>query len=118
MQGLAHRTVPDGVIDALAQILDSKAQKTSASVFFALRGAVGFMSDPTVAALCTPSRDEPMFDVERFLNQRGALYLLGSEEQNAGTAPLLAAFTGHVFATAKDLATRGPAPRAASTRRC
>ena len=100
-----HR-VPRGVADSLGQLLGTEAKKTRDSVFFALRGAVGFMSDPTVAALCTPGRDEAVFDVETFLDHRGALYLLGSEEQNAGTAPLLAAFTGHVFATAKTIAAR------------
>lgn len=98
--------IPQGVADSLGQLLGTEAKKTRDSVFFALRGAVGFMADPTVAALATPGRDEPVFDVETFLDHRGALYLLGSEEQNAGTAPLLAAFTGHVFATAKTIAAR------------
>lgn len=98
--------IPDGVVDSLSQVLATRAQKTRDSVFFALRGAVGFMSDPTVAALCTPRCDEPAFDVEEFLADRGTLYLLGSEEQDTASAPLLAAFTGHIFATAKSLATR------------
>lgn len=106
MHGELAGRVPEGVADSLGQILGSDAKKTSASVFFALRGAVGFMSDPAVAALCTPGRDEPNFDVEAFLRKRGTLYLLGSEEQNATTAPLLAAFTGHVFETAKVVAAR------------
>lgn len=106
MRETYRRQVPEEVADALGQVLSSKAEKTRDSVFFAMRGAVGFMADPTVAWLCTPGRDEPMFDVESFLDARGALYLLGSEEQNAGSAPLLAAFTGHVFATAKTLAAR------------
>ena len=110
-----HR-VPRGVADSLGQLLGTEAKKTRDSVFFALRGAVGFMSDPSVAALCTPGREEAVFDVETFLDHRGALYLLGSEEQNAGTAPLLAAFTGHVFATAKTIA--AAAAVGGSTRRC
>ncbi|MCD2191222.1 type IV secretory system conjugative DNA transfer family protein [Actinomycetospora soli] len=106
MRETYRRQVPEEVADALGQVLASKAEKTRDSVFFAMRGAVAFMADPTIAWLCTPDRDEPMFDVEEFIDSRGALYLLGSEEQNAGSAPLLAAFTGHVFATAKSLAAR------------
>lgn len=100
------RRVPVELRDALNQVLTTRAEKTRDSVFFAMRGAVGFMADPTIAWLCTPGRDEPTFDVERFIDARGALYLLGSEEQNTSSAPLLAAFTGHVFATAKNLAAR------------
>ena len=106
MRETHRRRIPEEVADALGQLLSLKAEKTRDSVFFAMRGAVAFMADPTIAWLCTPARDEEIFDVERFIDRRGALYLLGSEEQNTASAPLLAAFNGHIFATAKDLAAR------------
>ena len=98
--------IPEGVVDSLDQVLNTDATRTRDSVFFAMRGAVGFMSDPVIAELCTPGRDADQFDVEAFIADRGTLYLLGSEDQHSGTAPLLAAFTGHLFETAKRVAAR------------
>lgn len=98
--------LPEGVVDSLRQVLNTDAKRTRDSVFFAMRGAVGFMSDPVIAELCTPGRDEDAFDAEAFVADRGTLYLLGSEDQHSGTAPLLAAFTGHLFETAKRVAAR------------
>lgn len=111
MRGRYRGQVPAVVVDALTQLVNFKIVKTRDSVFFAMRDAVAFMADPEIAWLCTPGRDEPAFDVERFIERRGVLYLLGSEEQDNSTAPLLAAFTGYIISAARRLATMRPSGR-------
>ena len=55
------------------------------------------MSNPGLAATTLPGPDEPVFDVARFIAERGTLYLLGSERPHDAVAPLFSALTGHIF---------------------
>ncbi|RZT75451.1 type IV secretory pathway TraG/TraD family ATPase VirD4 [Pseudonocardia sediminis] len=106
--------VPAGAADALRQVLATDARKTRDSIFLTLQRSVKFMTDPTIAALVTASPDPARsgavgsgsaeFDAQAFVAGRGALFVIGSDRAHAAVAPLLAAFTGHVFETAKRVA--------------
>ncbi len=105
------KPVPSLVIDALSQVTTTEARKTRDAIFLTLRQAVGFMADPDIAAICCPAADEPVFDVANFLADHGTLYILGSDDEHSGIAPLLAALTGYLFDTAKHLAAGYPCGR-------
>lgn len=111
LQDAPDGQVPDGTAESLAQVLHTDARKTTDSIFLTLSRAVQFMTDPNVAALVTPARGLPEFDIDAFLAGHGTLFLVGSERANASTAPLLAAFTGHVFESAKQAAATRPRGR-------
>lgn len=96
--------VPAGWAGELRQVLHTDARRTRESIFLTLSQSVSFMSDPEVAAICTPGPAEPVFDVDSFLADTGTLYILGSERPHASVAPLLAALTSYVFEAAKRLA--------------
>lgn len=103
--------VPAGAADALRQILATDARKTRDSIFLTLQRSVKFVTDPTIAALVTGSPDAAEFDADAFVAGRGALFVVGSDRAHAAVAPLLAAFTGHVFETAKRAAATRPKGR-------
>ena len=99
-------TVPAGAVDSLWQVLASGAHKTTESIFLTLSRSVQFMTDPTVARLALPQAGVPEFDVDTFLSSNATVFLVGSERQHGSVAPLLAAFTGYVFESAKTAAAR------------
>jgi type IV secretory pathway TraG/TraD family ATPase VirD4 len=104
----SHTAVPVGWEGELAQVLGTRADRTLDSIFLAMSTATGFMADPKVAEACIVGPDDEQFDVETFLREHGTLYLLGSERPHASVAPLLTAFTGYLFETAKALAAKQP----------
>ncbi|MCD2191354.1 type IV secretory system conjugative DNA transfer family protein [Actinomycetospora soli] len=106
-----HRDVPYGWAAELGQVLHTDAKRTRESIFLTLSQSVAFMADPTVAAACCPGKNEPDFDVDRFLDDLGTLYLIISERPQASVAPLAAAFTTYVFETAKRIAADRPKGR-------
>lgn len=107
-----HRAqVPYGWAAELAQVLHTDAKRTRESIFLTLSQSVAFMGDPVVAAACCPGETEPTFDVARFLDDLGTLYLILSERPHASVAPLAAAFTTYVFETAKRIAAGRPKGR-------
>jgi type IV secretion system protein VirD4 len=62
-----------------------------------------FMADPAVATAVHPEPSDEPFDVGRFLQERGTLYLLGSRKRHGGMGPLFSALTGCIFEEAKRL---------------
>lgn len=103
--------VPDHWRGELQRVIDMKADRTRESIFLTLRAALAFMGQPAVAAVC----DLPAnygFDVASFLEQRGTLYLFGSDK-TASVAPLLSALTGYIFEETK----RQAAQRSVAMRR-
>ena len=103
--------VPEGTLDALRQVLTTDARKTRDSIFMTLSEAVKFMTDPQVAALVTGSGGGQELDAEQLLAGRGSLFVVGSDREHASIAPLLAAMTGHLFETAKRVASSRPKGR-------
>src|SRR5215470_11996663 len=77
--------------------LRSEAQKTAATIRMVLSRALGFMTDPALAASVLPSGGEPGVDIERFLASCGTLYMIAeSEHDDSPVAPLFAAMAGEV----------------------
>ena len=105
------RRVPEGTLDALRQVLATDARKTRDSIFMTLSEAVKFMTDPQVAALVTGDAGGQELDVEQLVAGRGSLFVVGSDREHASIAPLLAAMTGHLFETAKRVASSRPKGR-------
>jgi type IV secretion system protein VirD4 len=64
------------------------------------------LASPRVMDAVTPGPDEG-FDVERFLAQRGTLYLL-SEGDDGSTAPFVTALADHIVKVAKRVSQRRP----------
>ena len=104
-----HRErVPDSWLGELRQILTTPAEKTRESVFLTLSRSMKFMSNPAVARIVAPGADEDSLDLEKFINERGTLYLLG---ENSSLAPLLVALSDHLFKGAKAYASTLPGGR-------
>src|SRR6266496_6580831 len=76
--------------------------RTRSSICATIMPALGWLTD-SVAAAATGSGD---FDVAELLAQCGTVFMLGAEE--AQTAPLVTALTGHIAREARKIA--GPQP--------
>lgn len=99
--------VPQGWASELRQVLHTDAKRTRESIFLTLAQATAFMADPVAAAAATPAPGEPAFSVAALLAERGTVYVVGTHREHAPLAPLMAAFTSHVFYTAQHLAGPG-----------
>ncbi len=101
-------SVPAGWLGTLASNLDA-APATLSGYLAGVIPAVSFMDNPLVAAACRPDPHN-RFDIERFLRERGTLYVVSGEDDRR-IAPLLTALTEAVFATAKRVAAASPSGR-------
>lgn len=72
--------------------------RTRSSICATIMPALGWLTDATAAAAATGDG----FDVERLLDTRGTVYMLGAED--AQVAPLVTALTGHIAREARRLA--------------
>jgi type IV secretion system protein VirD4 len=72
--------------------------RTRSSICATIMPALGWLTDSTAAA----AADKGDFDVAELLEQRGTVYMLGAED--AQTAPLVTALTGHIAREARRLA--------------
>src|SRR6185437_9052727 len=98
---------PPGWVFELRQLLTAP-EKTRESVFLTLALTLQFMADPALAHAVEQEPGVEQFSVERFIGQRATLYLLGSERAYGSVAPLFSALTGHLFETAKLIASLHP----------
>lgn len=117
--GLSMRDVqawvadPDGASQAVTQLLRrsrepaietdavqflSTNERTRSSIAATIMPALGWLADPTAAAAAASGA----FDVQQLLADRGTVYMLGAED--AQTAPLVTALTGHVAREARRIA--------------
>jgi type IV secretory pathway TraG/TraD family ATPase VirD4 len=77
--------------------LRSEAQKTAATIKMVLSRALGFMTDPALAASVIPAGLDGGVDIAGFLAAAGTLYLIAeSEHDDSPIAPLFAAMAGEV----------------------
>jgi type IV secretion system protein VirD4 len=113
-QYLRRSTQPAYVSDA-QQFLETN-DRTRSSICATIMPALGWLSDATAttAAGITTSPAGPAggaagLDVETLLAECGTVYMLGAED--ARTAPLVTAFTGHVAREARRLAGLMPGGR-------
>jgi type IV secretion system protein VirD4 len=79
--------------------------RTKTSITTAMMPALRWLLDPRAAALADVVGGDA-FDVKRFLQERGTLYLLGKED--GATAALVAAFTAEVTRAAHEMAMDQP----------
>lgn len=87
--------------------------ETRDSIYLTLAQSLSFLANPVVAQACTPRIGES-FDVERFIRERGTLYLLGEEKDGAGggsVGPLITALVAHVIAEGRRLGQAMPRRR-------
>ncbi|MGH7747725.1 MAG: type IV secretory system conjugative DNA transfer family protein, partial [Candidatus Dormibacteria bacterium] len=82
------------------------AEETRASVFGQLTTSLGFLANPAVLDACCPDPTQPIFDVERFLDERGRLFLLGTSAGQRSMAPLITALVETIVDAAKRRAAR------------
>ena len=95
---LAAIQMSDGAADALKSV-----QSTALS-------ALAWLADPAMAAAACASPDR-WLDAEAFIENGGTVYLIGADRPHNSLAPFFAAFTGHLFETAKRLAAGSPGGR-------
>jgi len=111
-----HPLAAPGWADELAVILlgdgDPETQQSDQGTALS---ALAWLADPamTEAACASPSE---WVDVEAFIEGSeqhgpGTVYLIGADRPHNSLAPFFAAFTGHVFETAKRLAAGSPGHR-------
>lgn len=81
------------------------AVETTSGVMRHLARALACFSHPHVIDACCPEPGDS-FDIPRFLQANGTVYLLGKDSGLGAVAPLLTAFAQDVFDTAERLANR------------
>lgn len=85
-------------------------QETRDGIFETVRDAISCLTDPVARAMCV-GEGSSGFAVERFLDKRGTVYVLGSEQNAADMAPLVTAFVTELFFQATELALASPHER-------
>lgn len=83
----------------------STNERTRSSICSTIMPALGWLTDATAAA----AADKGDFDVAQLLEDRGTVYMLGAED--AHTAPLVTALTGHIAREARRIAGTQPGGR-------
>ena len=81
-------------------------ERTRSSITSSVMPALGWLTHPAAAAAAEPGHG---FDVGRLLEARATVFLLGAEE--AQTAPLVCALTGHIAREARRIAATKPSGR-------
>ena len=107
-----HPMAAPGWADELAAILldEDNSPDTQKSDQGTALSALAWLADPAMAtAACAPPSE--WLDVETFIEDGGTVYLVGADRPHNSLAPFFAAFTGHVFETAKRLASSSPGAR-------
>ena len=100
---LRRSSEPSYEADAL-QFLSTN-ERTRSSICATVMPALGWLTDSTAAAAAQAGD----FDVARLLAERGTVYMLGAED--AQTAPLVTALTGHIAREARRLSAEQPSGR-------
>lgn len=99
-----HRSPEPATMSDAAQFLATN-DRTRSSICSTIMPALGWLADPVAAAAAASGA----FDVEQLLAERGTVYMLGAED--AQTAPLVTALTGHIAREARRIAGNQPSGR-------
>ena len=89
--------------------------RTRTSITTTIMAALGWLTDPVAAAAARTTDNtgdtgaRAGFDVARLLRERGTVYMLGAED--AQTAPLVTALTGHIAREARRISAHQPGGR-------
>jgi len=97
------QAVPEGWAASLQAEMRSDADRMKGSIWSLARGAVGFMSNPLIAAACSKGAGQS-FDVLEFARSGGTLYLIG-DDRDETIAPLLSALTTYIYEGVRKAAT-------------
>jgi hypothetical protein len=106
---LRRSTEPNFEADAV-QFLTTN-DRTRTSITTTIMAALGWLTDPTAAAAARTDTTQGRagFDVAQLLRERGPVYMLGAED--AQTAPLVTALTGHIAREARRISADRPGGR-------
>ncbi|MGH3460724.1 MAG: type IV secretory system conjugative DNA transfer family protein, partial [Kribbellaceae bacterium] len=104
VQRLLRRSVEQNYEADALQFLTTN-DRTRSSITATIMPALSWMTDPTAEA----TAQEGGFDVAELLDRQGTVYMLGAED--AQTAPLVTALTGHIARQARKIAARMPSGR-------
>lgn len=85
-------------------------QETRDGVFETVRDAISCLIDPVAREMCV-GEGAASFSVEKFLERKGTVYILGSEQTASDMAPLVTAFVSELFFRATEIALESPAER-------
>ncbi|WP_329345487.1 TraM recognition domain-containing protein (plasmid) [Streptomyces sp. NBC_01352] len=85
-------------------------QGTGDGIFTTLSNALGWMSNPKVAATVLPGPGEH-FDAETFLLNRGTLYMIGSDKPGSVVAPLFVMFADYLRSVTIELGNKNGSGR-------
>lgn len=77
--------------------------QTRDGVWETIRDAISCLVDPVTRDMCVVG-DDAGFDVKKFLEEKGTVYILGSERAAADLAPFVTAFVEHVLFEASQIA--------------
>ena len=94
----------------LIAIHTTGAIETTSGVMRNVSGALACFSHEAVVSRCCPPPGHG-FDIARFVERNGTVYLLGKDSSLGAVSPLLTAFAQEVFDTAERLAARRPRRR-------
>ena len=109
VEALLDSPVAPGWADDLRAIGGMHAQART-NVFSGARRAYDCLADPQVLRACLPTY-RPQFDAERFVDSRGALFIVGSSGAQASMAPIITALIETIVDVAKRRAARLPRRR-------
>ena len=107
------RNTPGAAIHLAVQLAETRGEsnKTISTVRMTMSRALAFLADPALAEAVLPGPGESL-DIEEFLTQAGALYLIAeSRGEDAPVAPLFACLAGELHHIAALLGSRMPGGR-------
>jgi type IV secretion system protein VirD4 len=99
-----------GTSGMLDNLYRAPAETTRSNLWTTVQTAIAPLLSPTVRDTFTPAQGHGV-DLTSFLRHNGTIYLLVSDKQSVGLAPLISAFVDELIETAKHLADRSPGGR-------
>lgn len=103
--------VPPDWRDELTRHMTSP-EKTRIAICQQMLTALGALVDPEVMRIsCPQTTGIPAFDAERFLAERGTVYILGTATEQAAIAPLISTFVENIVLHARRRAAALPGRR-------
>lgn len=92
-----------GIIDGDPKLLQNK--------WFGVEGAVKGLSVPEVRDVLRPGPFEEVLDIDKFLNECGTLYIVGTKTGGSSAGPFLIAMMDAITERARELAAKRPGNR-------
>lgn len=93
----------EGIIDGDPKMLQNK--------WFGVEGCVKGLSVPEVREALKPTSVEETFDIDRFINESGTLYIVGTKTGGSSAGPFLIAMMDAITERAREIAAKRPGNR-------